>query len=77
MELYYYEDCEYSQTIINTIFKLKIQDKFKLKDIHLHPHYAEELKEMTGSKIVPCLVNDKVPLTEAKVIRKYILSQFQ
>lgn len=77
MELYYYEECEYSQTILYTIYKLKIQDEFELKDIHRHPHYADELEELTGSRIVPCLVNNDVPLTEAKVIRKYILSEFQ
>jgi len=35
MELYFYEDCEYSQIVMNTISKLKIQDKFTFKDIRL------------------------------------------
>ena len=44
MELYFYEDCEYSQIVLNTIYKLKIQDKFSFKDIRLNPDYAEELE---------------------------------
>ena len=43
MELYFYEDCEYSQIVLNTISTLKIKDKFTFKDIRLNPDYAKEL----------------------------------
>ena len=76
MELYFYEDCEYSQIVLNTIYKLKIQDKFSLKDIHLNPDYAEELEDLTGDISVPCLVNAEGPMKEAKDIRKYLISYF-
>ena len=33
MELYFYEDCEYSQIVINTIANLEIREKFIFKDI--------------------------------------------
>ena len=40
MELYFYEDCEYSQIVLSTISMLKIKYKFTFKDILLHPEYA-------------------------------------
>jgi glutaredoxin 2 len=76
MELYFYEDCEYSQIILNTISKLKILDKFTFKDIRLNPDYAKELADLTGNKTVPCLVNADGPLKETKDIRKYLVSHF-
>ena len=76
MELYFYEDCEYSQIVLNTISMLKIQDKFSLKDIHLNPDYAEELEDLTGNITVPCLVNAECSMKEAKDIRKYLVSHF-
>ncbi|MDP6211509.1 MAG: glutathione S-transferase N-terminal domain-containing protein [SAR324 cluster bacterium] len=76
MELYFYEDCEYSQIVLNTIYKLKIQDKFSFKDIRLNPDYAEELEDLTGNITVPCLVNAECSMKEAKDIRKYLVSHF-
>jgi glutaredoxin 2 len=76
MELYFYEDCEYSQIVLNTIYKLKIQDKFSFKDIRLNPDYAEELEDLTGDITVPCLVNAEGSMKEAKDIRKYLVSCF-
>ena len=76
MELYFYEDCEYSQIVLNTIYKLKIQDKLSFKDIRLNPDYAEELEDLTGNITVPCLVNAECSMKEAKDIRKYLVSHF-
>jgi len=76
MELYFYEDCEYSQIVINTITKLKIQDKFTFKDIRLNPVYAKELEDLTGNITVPCLINAEGSMKEAKDIRKYLVSNF-
>ena len=76
MELYFYEDCEYSQIVLTTIYKLKIQDKFSFKDIRLNPDYAEELEDLTGNITVPCLVNAECSMKEAKDIRKYLVSHF-
>ena len=54
MELYFYENCEYSQIVLNTISMLKIKGKFTFKDIRLNPDYAKELVELTGDVMVPC-----------------------
>ena len=76
MVLYFYEDCEYSQVVLNTITSLHIKDKFTFKDIRLNPDYAKELADLTGNITVPCLVNAEGPMKEAKEIRKYLVSHF-
>ena len=76
MELYFYEECEYSQIVLNTISILKIKAKFTFKDILLNPHYAKELVKLTGDVMVPCLVSEDGPMKEAKDIRKYLVSHF-
>ena len=76
MELYFYQDCEYCQAVFETIAKLKISDEFTFKDIRVNPDYAKELIDLTGNVTVPCLVNEQVPMKEAKDIRKYLVSQF-
>ena len=76
MELYFYEDCEYSQVVLNTISNLKIKDKFTFKDILVNPDYAKELAELTGNETVPCIVTADGPMKEAKNIRKYLVSHF-
>ena len=76
MELYFYEDCEYCQIVLNTITNSKIKDKFTYKDIRVNPDYAKELAELTGNETVPCLVTDDGPMKEANDIRKYLVSHF-
>ena len=76
MELYYYEECEYSQVVLNTITNLKIKDKFTFKNIRENPDYTRELTDLTGNVTVPCLVTVDGPLKEAKDIRKYLVSHF-
>ena len=76
MELYFYEDCEYCQIVLNTIANSKIKDKFTYKDIRANPDYAKELAELTGNETVPCLVTDDGPMKEANDIRKYLISHF-
>ena len=76
MELYFYEDCEYCQSVFETIAKLEISDEFTFKDIRVNPDYAKELINLTGNETVPCLVNEQGPMKEAKDIRKYLASHF-
>ena len=76
MDLYFYEDCEYSQIVLNTISMIKVKDKFTFKDIRVNPYYAKELAELTGNETVPCIVTADGPMKEAKDIRKYLVSHF-
>ena len=76
MGLYYYEECEYSQVVLNTITNLKIKDKFTFKNIRENPDFTSELTDLTGNVNVPSLVTVDGPLKEAKDIRKYLVSHF-
>ena len=76
MELYFYEECEYSQIVLNTISTLKIKDKFTFKDIRMNSNYSKELLELTGDVMVPCLVTKDGSMKEAKDNRKYLVSHF-
>ena len=73
---FFYEDCEYSQIVLNTIANLGIKDEFIYKDIRENKKFAKELTKITGNEIVPCLVTDKGPMKEAIDIRKYLVSKF-
>ena len=50
IELYYHEDCEYSQDLLNTISNLKINGKFTFMDICVNLDYAKEIAELTGNE---------------------------
>ena len=76
MKLYFHEDCEYSQIVLNTISNLKINNKLTFKDILVNLDYVKELAELTGNETVPCLVTDDGPMKEANDIRKYLVSHF-
>ena len=73
IELYFHEDCEYSQIVLNTISNLKIKNKLTFKDIFVYPDYAKELAELTGNETVPCLVTHDGTMKEAKDILKYLV----
>ena len=76
MEFYFYEDCEYSQIVLNTIANLGIRDRFIYKDIRENKKFAKELTIITGNETVPCLVTETGPMKEAKDIRKFLISKF-
>ena len=76
MELYYYEDCDYSQVVLNTITNLKIKNKFIFKNIHDNPDCGGDLIEIKGDETVTCLVTVDGPMKEVKGIRNYLVSHF-
>ena len=76
MELYFYEEFEYSEVVLNTNTNLKIKDKFTFKNIFENPDYTRELTDLTGNVTAPSLVTVDGPLKEAKDIRKYLVSHF-
>ena len=76
MEFYFYEDCEYSQIVLNTISTLGIRDRFIYKDIRENQTFAKELTNITGDETVPCIITETGPLKEAKDIRKFLVSNY-
>ena len=73
IELYYPEDCEYSQIVFKRISNLKINSKFTFKDICVNLDYAKEIAELTGNETVPCLITHDGTMKEAKDILKYLV----
>ena len=76
MKLYFHEDCEYSQIVLNTISNLKIKNKLTFKDILVNTDYAKKLAELTENETVPYLVTGDRPMKEGKDFRKYLVSHF-
>ncbi len=73
IELYFHEDFEYSQVLLNTISNLKINGKVTFKNILVNQYYTKELAELTGNETAPCLVTCDKPMKEAKDILKYLV----
>ena len=73
IELYFHEDCEYSQIVLNTISNLKIKNKLTFKDILVNPDYAKDQVKLSGNETAPCLVTCDKPMKEAKDILKYLV----
>ena len=62
MELYFYNECGYSRSVLNCITNLHCEDKIIKKNIRENPEYEKELIALTGAKTVPVLVIDGKPL---------------
>ena len=77
MDLYFYEECEFSQIVLHTISSLKIEDKINFKDIRLNLTFLAELKKIAGSQTVPCLNTKDGFIKESIEIRRYLLEKFK
>ena len=73
IELYFHEECEFSQNVLYTILNQKIKNKVTLKDILVNPDYAKELAQLTGNETVPCIVTGDISMKEGKDILKYLV----
>ena len=76
LELYYYPECGFSQSVLNTIKNLKIQDKVELKNIRENPEFEKELVIECGDNQVPTLIVDDKPLRESEDIKKFLVQSF-
>jgi glutathione S-transferase len=76
LELYYYNECGYSQSVLNCIANLLIDDKIVKKNIRENPAYEKELVALCGAKTVPVLVVDGKPMREAEEINRFLVDKF-
>jgi glutaredoxin len=76
LELYYYKECGFSQSVLNTIKNLKIQDKVVLKSIRENPEFEKELVISCGDNQVPTLIVDDKPMRESEAIKKFLVQNF-
>jgi glutaredoxin-related protein len=76
LELYYYTECGFSQTVLNCMTNLHCEDKIAKKNIRENPAYETELIALTGTKTVPVLVIDGTPLKGSEEINQYLVGKF-
>jgi len=76
MELYFYNECGFSQSVLNCMTNLHCEDKIIRKNIRENPDYERELIELTGAKTVPVLVVDGKPLRGSEEINQFLVGKF-
>ncbi len=76
MELYYYNECGFCQSVLNCMSNLHCSDQLVMKNIRENPAYAEELLRLTGAKTVPVLVVDGKPMPGSEQINQFLVQKF-
>ena len=76
LELYYYEACGFSQSVLNTIKNLKIQEKVDFKNIRENSEFEKELVIACGDSKVPTLIVDGKTMRESEDIKTFLVQQF-
>jgi len=76
LELYFYNECGYSQRVMNTINNLGISNKIVKKNIREKAEYERELINLCGDKQVPTLKVDGKLIRGSEEINQFLVSQF-
>jgi len=76
LELYFYSECGFSQSVLNCMTNLHCEDKIVKKNIRENPEYETELIALTGAKTVPVLAIEGKPLRGSEEINKYLVVEF-
>lgn len=76
LELYFYNECGFSQSVLNCMTNLHCEAQVLLKNIRENPEYEKELIELTGAKTVPVLVIDGRPLRGSEEINQFLVGKF-
>ena len=76
LELYFYNECGFCQTVLNCMSNLHCDDKVVMKNIRQNSSYEQELVGLTGAKTVPVLVIDGKPLPGSEQINQYLVGKF-
>ena len=76
MELYFYNECGFSQSVLNCMVNLHCEDKIVKKNIRENPDNEKELIQLTGAKTVPVLVIDGKPIKGSEEINQFLVGKF-
>jgi len=76
IELYYYNECGFSQSVLNCMTNLHCEDKIVKKNIREQPENETELIQLTGAKTVPVLVVDGQLIKGSEEINQFLVGKF-
>ena len=76
MELYFYDECGFSQSVLNCMINLHCDDKIVKKNIRENPDSETALIQLTGAKTVPVLVIDGKPIKGSDEINQFLVGKF-
>ena len=76
MELFYYNECGFSQSVLNCMTNLHCEDKIIRKNIRESPDNEKELIQLTGATTVPVLVVDGKPINGSEEINQFLVRKF-
>ena len=76
MDLYFYNECGFSQSVLNCMINLHCENKITKKNIRENSEYETELIALTGAKTVPVLVVDGKPLKGSEEINQFLVGKF-
>jgi glutaredoxin-related protein len=76
MELYFYNECGFSQSVLNCMTNLHCEDKIVRKNIRENPDNEKELIQLTGAKTVPVLMVDGKPIKGSEEINQFLVGKF-
>ena len=76
LELYFYSECGFCQSVLNCMTNLRIEEKVLKKNIRENPEYEKELIALTGAKTVPVLVMDGKPMSGSEQINQFLVGKF-
>ena len=76
MELYFYNECGFSQSVLNCMTNLHCEDKIVRKNIRENPDNEKELIQLTGAKTVPVLVADGKLIKGSEEINQFLVGKF-
>jgi glutaredoxin len=76
LELYFYNQCGFCQSVLNCMINLGIEDKITKKNIRENADYEKELIALAGAKTVPVLVIDGTPMSGSEEINQFLVQEF-
>ncbi len=76
LELYFYNECGFSQSVLNCMTNLHCEDQIVKKNIREKPEYEQELIALCGARTVPVLLVDGKPLRGSEEINRFLVGKF-
>ncbi len=76
LELYFYNECGFSQRVLNCITNLRVGNQIIQKNIRENTDYEKELVDLCGDKTVPTLIVDGKPMRGSEEINQFLVNRF-